>query len=122
MQPGFESEVGEELRDDVDVSDLSNRSADPRLIFPEQVAQSVAVDEIDRRCAVTSRFLFGVRVRLPVVMSSSLSPRPLTAPLKSRTAPAPTLPLYRLHWKNTLHLEFDTTVRDWRAGSNVVAT
>ncbi len=40
-------------------------------------------------------------VNVPVVISRPLSPRPAIAPRKSRTAPAPTLPRYRLQCEAT---------------------
>src|SRR5262249_39938264 len=47
-------------------------------------------------------------VKVPVVISKPFSPLPAIAPRKSLTAPAETLPLYLLHWKNVGKLTNDS--------------
>ena len=60
-----------------------------RVVLLEKLAQPVAVDEVDRWCAVAGGFALGVGMVKPVLISRPLSPRPAIAPRKSRTAPTP---------------------------------
>jgi len=74
---------------------LGGRNTDGVVL--QQVAQAVAVDQVDGRRAVTLGFGAGGVSERPRRDEQTFSPRPAIAPRKSRTAEAPTLPLYRLH-------------------------
>jgi len=76
---------------------LTHLNAEAELL--EQVAQSVAVDQLNGRGAITGGFCLASRVNDPVVINKPFSPRPAIAPRKSLTTPGVTVPLYRLHWK-----------------------
>lgn len=73
----------------------------PKLMLLEQIAQPLAVDEVDWRRTVARRLLLGLDCGGARGDEEALSPRPAIVPRKSRTLSGVTLPLYLLHWKNT---------------------
>jgi hypothetical protein len=54
------SYVAEERWVDGDVFDCSGHRSDAEFVLLEKLAQPVAVDEVDRRCAVAGGFFLGV--------------------------------------------------------------
>lgn len=77
--------VVEKVLVDVDLFQLLDRESEGVVL--EEVSESVAIDEVDKWCAVSEDSLVAPVVKLPVVMRSPLSPRPVMAPGKSRTTP-----------------------------------
>ena len=86
------SDFVEEGPIDGDILDCPGSCLDAEIVLLEKLTEEVAVDQVDRRGAVTGCLLLASAVNDPVVISKPLSPRPAIAPRKSRTAPAPTLP------------------------------
>jgi hypothetical protein len=54
------SNLTEECRVDGDVFDCSGHRLDAKFVLLEKPAQTVAVDEVNRRCAIASCFFLGV--------------------------------------------------------------
>lgn len=90
--------IHEEVGTNSDVFLDAGHRLDPELVLLEEVAEQVAVDQLDGLGARVASWRASL-LKLPVVMSSPLSPRPAMAPRKSRTFAGDTLPRYRLHWK-----------------------
>jgi hypothetical protein len=86
-------ELGEEPRINRNILDLPHAAVHTKLVLLQQVAELIAVDQVDGGAPSRVDSRLASEVKVPVVISRPLSPRPLIAPRKSRTAPEPTLPM-----------------------------
>lgn len=88
-------------RSGVDGHPLDHLDAHAQAVLAQQVAEHFAIDQIDRRRAVTNGLAARFGGEGPGGQDQPLSARPTIAPRKPRTVEEPTEPCQRLHWKIT---------------------
>ena len=88
VRKGRTSEASDRLRADDNLVDHAN--GDPDLMLLEEIAEGLAIHQVDGRGAVAGGFAAGVCGEGPVVRIRFLSALPTMAPRKSRTVEAPT--------------------------------